>query len=207
MVRQLLEELTFRQKEVLEFISATIQQKGYPPTLREIGKRFRIASTNAVNGILEALERKGYIKRRPFLSRGIEITSILKPDFRLVPVVGRIAAGLPILAVENIETHLAVDKSFLPGGEIFSLKVVGDSMKDAGIFDGDYALARRQSIAEPGDIVVAVIGEEATVKKYFPTKKYIRLEPANEEYEPIIVEKGTPDFYIAGKVIGLMRRM
>jgi len=207
MVRQFLEELTFRQKEVLEFISATIQQKGYPPTLREIGKRFRIASTNAVNGILEALEKKGYIKRRPFLSRGIEITSILKPDFRLVPVVGRIAAGLPILAVENIEAHLAVDKSFLPGGEIFSLKVVGDSMKDAGIFDGDYALARRQSIAEPGDVVVAVIGEDATVKKYFPTKKYIRLEPANEDYEPIIVEKGTPDFYIAGKVIGLMRRM
>lgn len=207
MVRQSLEELTFRQKEILEFISGNIQQKGYPPTLREIGRRHRIASTNAVNGILEALEKKGYIKRKPFLSRGIEITDVIRPDFRLVPVVGRIAAGLPILAVENIETHLAVDKSFLPGGEIFSLKVVGDSMIDAGIFDGDYCLARRQSVAEDGDVVVAVIGEEATVKKYHPTKKYIRLEPANENYEPIIVEKGMPDFYIAGKVIGLMRRM
>jgi len=207
MVRQFLEELTFRQKEVIEFISATIQQKGFPPTVREIGKRFRIASTNAVHGILEALEKKGHIRKRPFLSRGIEIISSLRPDFRLVPVVGRIAAGLPILAVENIETHLAVDKSFLPGGDIFSLKVVGESMKEAGIFDGDYVLARRQSMAEPGDIVVAVIGEEATVKKYYPTKKYIRLEPANQDFEAIIVEKGTPDFYIAGKVIGLMRRM
>jgi len=207
MVRQMLEELTFRQKEVLEFISDYIQREGYPPTFREIGKRFKVASTNAVNDILEALERKGYIKRRPYLSRSIEIVGSLKPDFRLVPVLGRIAAGLPILAVENIESHMAVDKSFLPGGDIFSLKVVGDSMKGEGIFDGDYVLARKQSVAVEGDVVVAVIGEEATVKKYFTTKKYVRLEPANEDFEPIIVDKKTPDFYIAGKVIGLMRRM
>lgn len=201
------EELTFRQKEILNFISQAIQEKGYPPTLREIGKKFKIASTNGVHTILEAIERKGYIKRHPHLSRGIEMVQNIKANFTLVPVVGRIAAGLPILAVENIETHLAVDKTFLPSGEIFSLKVVGDSMKDAGILDGDYVLARRQETAEKGDIVVAVIGEEATVKTYLPLKNMIRLEPANPDFEPIIVDKKAPGFFIAGKVMGLMRKM
>ncbi len=201
------EELTFRQKEILNFISQAIQDKGYPPTLREIGKKFKIASTNGVHTILEALEKKGYIKRHPLLSRGIELIQNLKANFTLVPVVGRIAAGLPILAVENIETHLAVDKTFLPSGEIFSLKVVGESMRDAGILDGDYVLARRQETAEKGDIVVAVIGEEATVKTYVPLKNMIRLEPANPDFEPIIVDKKAPGFFIAGKVMGLMRKM
>ncbi len=201
------EELTFRQKEILNFISQAIQDKGYPPTLREIGKKFKIASTNGVHTILEAIEKKGYIKRHPLLSRGIELIQNIKANFTLVPVVGRIAAGLPILAVENIETHLAVDKTFLPSGEIFSLKVVGDSMKDAGILDGDYVLARRQETAEKGDIVVAVIGEEATVKTYVPLKNMIRLEPANPDFEPIIVDKNAPGFFIAGKVMGLMRKM
>ena len=203
----MLEELTFRQKEILNFISQAVQDRGYPPTLREIGRKFKIASTNGVRTILETLEKKGYIKRHPLLSRGIELIQSIRPNFTLIPVVGRIAAGLPILAVENIETHLAVDKTFLPSGEIFSLKVVGDSMRDAGILDGDYVLARRQETAEKGDIVVAVIGEEATVKKYVPLKNMIRLEPENPDYEAIIVDKKAPGFFIAGKVIGLMRKM
>lgn len=124
-----------------------------------------------------------------------------------VPLLGRIAAGLPILAVENIEGSIAVDRSFIPGGDIFSLEVVGDSMKDSGILDGDYVLAKMQPTAEKGEIVVAVIGEEATVKRYFPEKKKIRLEPANPVFEPIIVDKRSPEFRIAGKVIGLLRRM
>ena len=203
----MLEELTFRQKEILNFISQALQDKGYPPTLREIGKKFKIASTNGVHTILENLEKKGYIKRQPLLSRGIELVQNIRANFTLIPVLGRIAAGLPILAVENIETHLAVDKTFLPSGEIFSLKVVGESMKDAGILDGDYVLARRQETAEKGDIVVAVIGEEATVKTYVPLKNMIRLEPANPDFEPIIVDRKTPGFFIAGKVMGLMRKM
>lgn len=203
----MVEELTFRQKEILNFISQAIQDKGYPPTLREIGKKFKIASTNGVHTILENLEKKGYIKRQPLLSRGIELVQNIRANFTLIPVLGRIAAGLPILAVENIETHLAVDKTFLPSGEIFSLKVVGESMKDAGILDGDYVLARRQETAEKGDIVVAVIGEEATVKTYVPLKNMIRLEPANPDFEPIIVGRKTPGFFIAGKVMGLMRKM
>src|SRR4030066_2225031 len=132
----MVEELTFRQKEILNFISQAIQDNGYQPTLREIGKKFKIASTNGVHTTLETLQKKGYIKRHPLLSPADELVQNIRANFTLIPVLGRIAAGLPILAVENIETHLAVDKTFLPSGEIFSLKVVGESMKKAGILDG-----------------------------------------------------------------------
>jgi repressor LexA len=208
-------ELTGRQREVLDFISEMIENKGLPPTIREIGERFKIASTNGVRAILSALSKKGYIRRKPLVSRGIELAKKAKAGFDYaqkraylaVPLVGRIAAGLPTLAVENIEGSIAVDRSFLPGGDVFSLRVVGDSMKDVGIFDGDYVLARVQSTAEKGDIVVAVIGEEATVKTYVPQKNRVRLEPANPAYQPIIVDTRYSDFRIAGKVIGLLRRM
>lgn len=208
-------ELTERQREVLDFISEMIENKGLPPTIREIGERFKIASTNGVRAILSALSKKGYIRRKPLVSRGIELAKKAKAGFdyaqkrayMAVPLVGRIAAGLPTLAVENIEGSIAVDRSFLPGGDVFSLRVVGDSMKDVGIFDGDYVLARVQSTAEKGDIVVAVIGEEATVKTYVPQKNRVRLEPANPAYQPIIVDTRYSDFRIAGKVIGLLRRM
>ena len=204
---EMLKELTKRQRDILDFIAETIQKKGFPPTIREIGERFRIASTNGVRAILFALTQKGYIKREPLVSRGIELLSQTRPSFVAVPTLGRIAAGLPILAVENIEGTIAVDRSFLTGGDIFSLKVAGDSMKDSGIFDGDYVLARMQPTAENGDIVVAVIGEEATVKRYSPGKNRIKLEPANPLFEPIVVDKKSPDFRIAGKVIGLLRKM
>lgn len=211
----LIKELTERQREVLDFIREMIENKGLPPTIREIGEKFKIASTNGVRAILSALSRKGYIRRKPLVSRGIELIKKAKLQFDFgkggafvaVPLVGRISAGLPLLAVENIEGSIAVDKSFLPGGDVFSLKVVGDSMKDEGIFDGDYVLARAQSTAEKGDIVVAVIGEEATVKTYVPQKNRVKLEPANPNYKPIIVEQKSPNFRIAGKVIGLLRRM
>jgi repressor LexA len=199
--------LTPRQRNVLDFISETVQKKGFPPTIREIGEKFEITSTNGVRAILSALEKKGHIKRKPLVSRGIELLTQTRSSFVAVPVLGRIAAGLPTLAVENIEGTIAVDRSFLVGGDIFSLKVVGDSMKDSGIFDGDYVLARMQPEAEKGDIVVAVIGEEATVKRYSPEKNRIRLEPANPVFQPILVDKKSPDFRIAGKVIGLLRKM
>jgi len=208
-------ELTARQREVLDFIRKMIENKGLPPTIREIGERFKITSTNGVRAILCALSKKGYIRRKPLVSRGIELAKKAKASFDLaresayvsVPLVGRIAAGLPTLAVENIEGSIAVDRSFLPGGDVFSLRVEGESMKDSGIVDGDYVLARAQSIAEKGDIVVAVIGEEATVKRYVPQKNRVKLEPANPAFKSIVVDQKSPEFRIAGKVIGLLRRM
>ena len=208
-------ELTPRQREVLDFIRKMIENKGLPPTIREIGERFKITSTNGVRAILYALSKKGYIRRKPLVSRGIELAKKAKASFDLaresayvsVPLVGRIAAGLPTLAVENIEGSIAVDRSFLPGGDVFSLRVEGESMKDSGIVDGDYVLARVQSIAEKGDIVVAVIGEEATVKRYVPQKNRVKLEPANPAFKPIVLDQKSPEFRIAGKVIGLLRRM
>jgi repressor LexA len=208
-----MKELTRRQKEVLDFISEMTEKNGFPPTIREIGKKFKIASTNGVRAILSALSVKGYIRRKPLLSRGIEVlrsvsSSIgrVKPALVSVPLLGRISAGLPVLAVENVEGSIGIDRTLFPGDGIFFLKVVGDSMRDAGILNGDYVLAQQQNTADKGEIVVAMIGDEATVKRYFPEKNKVRLEPANPEFGPIIVEKRTPDFFIAGKVIGLLRK-
>ncbi|HVP35781.1 MAG TPA: transcriptional repressor LexA [Terriglobales bacterium] len=208
-----MKELTRRQKEILDFISETAEKNGLPPTIREIGKKFRISSTNGVRAILSALIAKGYIRRKPLLSRGIEVLRSVsnsfgqvKPALVSVPLLGRISAGLPILAVENVEGSIGIDKTLFPGDGIFFLKVTGDSMRDAGILNGDYVLAQQQNTADKGEIVVAMIGDEATVKRYFPEKNKVRLEPANPEYGPIVVEKRTPDFFIAGKVIGLLRK-
>jgi len=208
-----MKELTRRQKEILDFISETTEKNGFPPTIREIGKKFRIASTNGVRAILSALSSKGYIRRKPLLSRGIEVLRSVsssfgqvKPALVSVPLLGRISAGLPVLAVENVEGSIGIDKTLFPGDGIFFLKVTGDSMRDAGILNGDYVLAQQQNTADKGEIVVAMRGDEATVKRYFPEKNKVRLEPANPEYGPIIVEKRTPDFFIAGKVIGLLRK-
>ncbi len=205
-------DLTARQREIFEFIKVMTREKGRPPSIREIGERFVIRSTNGVRAVLEALERKEYIRRDRYTSRGIEITKeaddmISADRFRKIKWVGRVAAGTPIWAEENMEGSFLIDRDFVPGEEVFSLKVQGDSMIDAGIFDGDFVLVKRQQAADPGDMVVAQIGDEATVKKFFPEKRRIRLEPANVNYGPIIVEKNTPGFAIAGKVIGLLRRM
>ena len=205
-------DLTGRQREIFEFIKNMIRSKGRPPSIREIGERFKINSTNGVRAVLEALERKGFIKRDRYTSRGIELLKEafdynIPERFREVPWVGRVAAGTPIWAEQNIEGSFLLDRDFVPGEEVFSLKVRGDSMIDAGIFDGDFVLVKRQEMADAGDVVVAQIGEEATVKKFFPDRGHIRLEAANPEYGPIVVERNTPGFTIAGKVIGLLRRM
>ena len=204
--------LTRRQQEIFDFIAETIRGKGYPPTIREIMDAFGIASTNGVRTTLAALEKKGYIRRRPMLSRGIELTDFVERDvpgtteLREIPLIGRVAAGEPILATENVEGTLAVDRSFVPSDEVFALKVSGESMQDAGIMNGDYVLARQQQTANQGDIVVAVIGEEATVKRYYLDDGGIRLMPENETFEPILVDPTQEDFRIAGKIVGLMRR-
>jgi repressor LexA len=211
--------LTPRQREVFEFIKERIEQTNRPPTLREIGLRFDISSTNGVRSILAALVKKNFIARSPKLSRGIDLPQTVREpripeDFSAaesqameVPIVGRVAAGAPILAVENLEGTVVVDRDFLMRQQnVFALRVHGDSMKDAGIHHGDLVFARQQNTAERGQIVVALIGEETTVKYYYPEAGRVRLEPANEAYGPIIVDNSTPDFSVLGRIIGVMRK-
>ncbi len=205
--------LTPRQREVFEFIKERIQSDNRPPTLREIGFRFHITSTNGVRSILHALAKKRYIEREPKVSRGIDLPASEKrqaearEDVLEVPILGRVAAGRPILAVENLEGTVVVDKDFLMRQEnVFALKVQGDSMKDAGIVDGDLVIARQQRTAERGQIVIALLGEETTVKYYYPEGPFIRLQPANDAHRPIVVDSSVPDFSILGRVIGVMRR-
>ena len=199
--------LTDRQRQIYEFIRDRIHEDSCPPTMREIGERFGIRSTNGVHNALVVLEKKGYIHKTPYLSRAIELTGQVPASVETVPILGRVAAGLPLLAVENVDGHIAVDRSFLPSGEVFSLRVTGESMRDEGIKGGDMVLVRRQDVANKGDIVVAIIGEEATVKKFYPERNRVRLEPANPDFGPIIVDKKAPGFFIAGVVVGLLRRM
>lgn len=199
-------ELTDRQRAILEYIRRQVADRGMAPTIREIGRKFAIASTNGVRTHLTALTRKGYIRKHDHLSRGLELIDNVVQSIGRVPLVGTVPAGLPIDAVENIEGEIAVDLSFLPKGDSFALNVIGDSMINAGIHDGDTVLVRKQRVAQRGDIVVAIIDEEATVKRYFPTNKHIRLQPENDDFEPIIVDRTSGQFRIAGKVVGLLRK-
>jgi len=201
------EKLTKRQKEIFEYIEEMITQLGKSPTIREIGEKFDISSTNGVRAHLAALMKKGYIRRQSLISRGIELVRDLTGPVRRVPLVGSVPAGSPIDAIENIEGELAVDTTFLPTGETFTLRVKGDSMTGAGIFDGDYVLVKKQAAAERGDIVVALIGDEATVKRYFPERGRVRLQPENDAFEPIVVDRKSPEFTLVGKVVALMRRL
>jgi repressor LexA len=204
--------LTKRQQAIYAFIAETIRSRGAPPTIREIMEVFDINSTNGVRTTLAALEKKGHIRRRARLSRGIELVDYLEhqplsSELREVPLIGRVAAGEPILATQNIESILQIDKALLPSsGTVFALRVHGESMKNAGILDGDIVLARQQERAERGDIVVALLGDEATVKRYWPENDSIQLLPENDAFKPIVVPRGAENFSIAGKVVGLMRR-
>jgi len=206
------DQLTDKQKKALAFVQSEIRSHGRPPTLREVGAHIGVSSTNGVRYLLDTLVRKGYLSRSPMLSRGIELTArsaVIFPfeDAREVPIVGRVAAGTPLLAAENIEGHVRVDRSVASSDETFALRVRGDSMKDAGILEGDVIFARPQTTADSGDIVVALLGDEATVKFFRPQNDRICLEPANRYYSPIVVERGTPGFRILGRVIGLMRKL
>lgn len=205
--------LTDRQQEVYDFIRSRTEEAKLPPTVREIGEKFNISSTNGVRSILAALIKKGYIKRAPRLSRGIEIIeeetkpSIQPENSVEIPIIGRVAAGTPILAVQNLEGTVTVDRDFLASQpNVFALHVKGDSMINAGIFDGDLVFARAQTVANRGEIIIAQVDDEATVKYYQPQDDHIELRPANPKYSPIIVK---PDhkFSIAGRVIGVMRKI
>lgn len=209
--------LTKRQEQTLDFIRRSIEERGYPPTLREIGEHMGIRSTNGVNDHLRALERKGYLRREDMKSRALRLVeeenTKSKPptedDLLEVQIVGRVAAGLPLLAEENVIDTVHIDRMLVRGGrDVFGLKVAGDSMIEAGIFSGDYIFVRKQSNADRGDIVVALIGDEATVKYYYPEKDYVRFQPANAQMAPILVR--ATDFkstMLLGKVVGVYRRI
>ena len=204
--------LTKRQREVYDFILSYIENTQRPPTIREIGEHFGMKSTGTVRDNVLALEKKGYIRQRPRSARGIVL--VQREDARVasgarrIPIVGSIAAGQPILAVENIEDQIDVDARFFGDSDtVFALRVKGDSMRDAGIYDGDYVFVRRQETAENGDIVAAVIGDEATVKRYFHEGNRIRLQPANESMAPIYVDADQAQVILAGKVIGVLREL
>ena len=202
--------ITERQKEVLDFIQRWIQVRGYPPTLREIAEGMGINSTNGVNDHLKALEKKGFLSRDDKRSRGLRPIAdpALGEELVDIPVVGRVAAGRPILAVENIEDTVKVDRFFIgQHKEVFALRVKGDSMIDDGIQDEDFIFVKKALAAERGDIVVALIEDEATVKRYFPEGDVIRFQPANRAMEPIYVRRA--DFRsvdIIGVVIGVYRQ-
>lgn len=211
--------LTKRQEQTLEFIRRSIEDRGYPPTLREIGEHMGIRSTNGVNDHLRALERKGYLTREDMKSRALKLVEdqLAAPSPKLnadedlieVRVLGRVAAGLPLYAEENVIDTVRVDRMLVRGGrEVFGLRVTGDSMIDAGILSGDYIFVKKQSTADRGDIVVALIGDEATVKYFYPERDYVRFQPANGQMAPILVR--ATDFkstMLLGKVVGVYRRL
>ncbi|MCX8110150.1 MAG: transcriptional repressor LexA [Syntrophorhabdaceae bacterium] len=194
--------LTGTQRRILEFLKDYVRRYGYPPTIREIGEHFNILWP-AARMHLKALEKKGFIRINPAKSRGIEMTGLRSKEVALVPVAGRIRAGEPLVANEDIDMHIAVDPELFPGADIFSLRVTGDSMKEAGIFDGDFVIVRRQPTLEHGEIGVVLIGDEATVKRVLFEGGRVILKPENPIMEPVSY---MPDeVRVAGKVVGLIR--
>jgi repressor LexA len=239
--------LTQRQREILDFISASIVERGFPPTLREIGEHFQIRSTNGVNDHLKALEKKGHLRREDLKSRAmrpilpdnngeiiplradtlrlgspspgsgewprhtgnVEVPRFSDEDMAEVPILGRVAAGQPILAVEQATDTVRIDRVLIGGHrEVFGLRIVGESMIEDGIFDGDYVFVKKTPSANSGDIVVAMIEGEATVKRYYPEGDRIRFQPANSNMQPIIVRRADlKSVDIIGIVVGIYRKL
>jgi len=198
--------LTKRQREIFDFIKRYSSEHGYPPTVRDIGKAIGLTSSSTVHAHLSNLEKLGLLRRDPTKPRALELLGgaarkVVGPAG--IPLVGRVAAGVPVLAEENIEDYVPVPE--IAGGEQgqYVLRVAGDSMKNAGILDGDYAVVRPQKTADDGQIVVALVGDEATVKRFFKEKDHVRLQPENEDFEPI----RTPDAEVIGRVVGVCRRV
>lgn len=200
-------DLSSRQNAILDFIKKEIRKKGYPPSVREIGEAVGLSSSSTVHGHLAQLEEKGYLRRDPTKPRAIEVLGddslIIKKEMVNVPVVGRVTAGQPILAVENVDDTFPLPLDFVRNDNVFMLSVRGDSMVNAGILDGDYVLVRQQNTARNGDIVVALLNDEATVKTFYKEQDYVRLQPENPVLDPII----TRDVTILGKVTGVFRKL
>jgi repressor LexA len=225
------EPLTERQEKILSFIKKSVVDQGYPPTIREIGEHFGIRSTNGVNDHLKALERKGYLLRGELKSRALsvidggksgapqarftrvgrrELSAVGSSEVVDIPVVGKVAAGAPILAQENITDHVRIDSMLVgdSGKKVFALRVAGDSMIGDGIFDGDYIFVRKQLQAASGEIVVAMIEDEATVKRFYPEGERIRFQPSNPRLKPIYVNKHEfRETQIIGVVVGVYRKV
>jgi len=214
------EKLTSTQGKVLFFLKKFLQERGYPPTLREIATHFGLRGPKAPQKTLNILERKGYIRRTPGGSRAVELLALETRIHKRfpgeneigetatfpVPILGRVTAGEPILAIENIEGYIHLDRSLVSSKNVFLLRVQGDSMIEAHIQDGDFAMVRPQSSAEDGEIVVALIEDEATIKRIFQKRDLVQLEPANSAMEPIVVRKGEKKVTIVGKVVGIFRK-
>lgn len=198
-------KISAKQREILEYLKSQILSKGYPPAVREICEAVKLKSTSSVHSHLETLEKNGYIRRDPSKPRAIEIIddvfNLTRRETVNVPIVGTITAGQPILAVENIEDYFPIPAEFMPNEETFMLNVKGQSMINAGIFDGDKILVQQQSTASNGDIVVAMIEDSVTVKTFYKEDGHYRLQPENDTMDPIIIS----DLDILGKVIGLFR--
>ena len=198
-------KISSKQREILEYIKQEILNKGYPPAVREICEAVHLKSTSSVHSHLETLEKNGYIRRDPTKPRAIEIIddnfNLTRREVVNVPIIGQVAAGQPLLAVENIENYFPIPTEFMPNAETFMLKVKGDSMINAGIFNGDKILVQKQSDAQNGDIVVALVDDSATVKTFYKEDGHFRLQPENDTMDPIIVNECS----IHGKVFGIMR--
>ena len=198
-------KITVKQQQILDYIKDEILKKGYPPTVREICETVSLKSTSSVHSHLETLEKNGYIRRDPTKPRAIEVCDdnfqMVRKEMVSLPIVGNVAAGQPILAEENIEDYFAIPADVVPAGESFILNVRGDSMVNAGILNGDKVLVNARSTAQNGEIIVAMIDDSATVKRFYKENGYIRLQPENDTMEPIIVE----ECQILGKVFGVLR--
>lgn len=197
--------ISTKQTEILEYIKEVTLSRGYPPTVREIGEAVGLKSSASVHAHLATLEKNGYIRRDPSKPRAIEIVddefALTRKEYAQIPIVGRVAAGEPLLAEENIQDYFPIPVEMLPNDQIFMLIVKGDSMINAGIFDGDKVIVRQKNSAQNGDIVVALIEDGATVKTFYHEGDHIRLQPENPDYDPIIVK----DVAILGEVIGVFR--
>lgn len=200
-------KISAKQLEILEYIKSQILERGFPPAVRDICEAVNLKSTSSVHSHLETLEKNGYIRRDPTKPRAIEILddsfNLMRREIVNVPMVGRVAAGEPILAEQNIENYFPIPMEFMPNKQTFMLQIKGESMINAGILDGDYVLVEEQKTAHNGEMIVALIEDGATVKTFYKEEGIIRLQPENDTMDPIIV----PDCMILGKVIGVFRFM
>lgn len=199
-------KISAKQLEILEYIKSQILERGFPPSVRDICEAVHLKSTSSVHSHLETLEKNGYIRRDPTKPRAIEILdesfNFTRREMVNVPIVGRVAAGEPILAEQNVENYFPIPMEFMPNNQTFMLKVRGESMINAGIFDGDQVLVKQQASAENGDIVVALVEDSATVKTFYKEDGYYRLQPENDSMDPILVQD---NLQILGKVFGVFR--
>lgn len=200
-------KISAKQQEILEYIKSQILERGFPPAVRDICEAVHLKSTSSVHSHLETLEKNGYIRRDPTKPRAIEILddsfNFTRREMVNVPIVGRVAAGEPLLAEQNIEEYFPIPMDFMPNKQTFMLKVKGESMINVGILDGDYVLVEERKTAHNGEMIVALVDDGATVKRFYKEEGIIRLQPENDTMEPIIV----PDCTILGKVIGVFRFM